>query len=638
MELSVIISNRTLDPAIDEKIRCVLPLLLRRPKLHPANSDQVTACRCGTVFGVLTRKHHCRSCGEVFCYVCTEKRAIVPPLLVEYTQRTGWWKEGELARVCNECHERIIRYETCRPLLEQFYNHPPTLEKLYSLARDNETTLWAVSYYLSEMRRIQYLFPSEELTLNQITFLQANKEHLVGHSYWLLQLLKIESIEPRPLTGPHNLNTLCTRNCQPSLNLSHAVCMLLFPKVYGGSVEVALKMIRESPGSELEPYIGILALTFNARLYEILIEKAIVNRRLAQLFYWSLNILSSGKNGEAAIAYRETLLMNLTDKKMVNFRRVIPALEMGLHATRTVVSEFDVPDPLAPDLSIGSIEEVRTGTSYSRPFFIKYTSDRPRQIMYKREDIRKDACIVRIIRMISSALTSIQDPFPLISYTVIPISPKSGLVEIVEDCQTLTEVVKAGTVSNYLQKHNPDRLISEVQSVYTTSLAFWTIITYLFGVGDRHFDNIMLSKNGILFHIDYGFIFGSDPKPYSPKIRLNSYMLEGIGGDEKYESFKELCYKIFMLIRQKTDCIYTLLLELAMADPPILGSHVTEPFLRQHLATVFFMGASDDEARSQLEFIIDTSRDSLGGNLNEYVHGAVKTASQLIGRVTGYST
>src|SRR5690606_3977130 len=130
---------------------------------------------------------------------------------------------------------------------------------------------------------------------------------------------------------------------QPSLNLSHAVGMLLFPKVYGGSVEVALKMIRESPGSELEPYIGILALTFNARLYEILIEKAIVNRPLAQLFYWSLNILSSGKNGEAAIAYRETLLMNLTDKKMVILRRVIPALEMGLLATRTVVSEFDVP-------------------------------------------------------------------------------------------------------------------------------------------------------------------------------------------------------------------------------------------------------------------------------------------------------
>ena len=562
---------------------------------------------------------------------------IIPSLLVEYTHRIGWWREGEVARVCLDCHDRIVQYETCRPLLEQFYNHPPTLEKLYSLARANESTLWAVSYYLSEMRRIQYLFPSEELTLNQITFLQANKDHLVGHSYWLLQLLKIEAIEPEPSTEPHSLTTLCTRNCRPTLDLNHAVDMLVFPRVYGGSVEVALKMIKESSSQDLGPYIRILASTFNARLYEILIEKAVGDPALAELFYWSLNILSSGKNGEAAIAYRETLLMNLTDKKTVNFRRFIGALEAGLLAIRTVVSDFQVPDPLSPDRAILSVEELRIGTSYSRPFFIKYTSDRPRQIMYKREDTRKDACIVRIIRVISSTLTSVQDPFPLISYTVIPISPKSGLVEIVEDCQTLTEVVKAGTISNYLQKHNPGRVVADVQSAYTTSLAFWTIITYLFGVGDRHFDNIMLSKTGILFHIDYGFIFGADPKPYSPKIRLNSYMLEGIGGDENYEVFKELCYKIFMLIRQKIDCVYTLLLDLAIADPPIMGSLVTEPFLRDHLTTVFFMGASDEEARSHLEFIIDISRDSLGANLNEYMHGAVKTTTQFIGRVTGYS-
>lgn len=58
----------------------------------------------------------------------------------------------------------------------------------------------------------------------------------------------------------------------------------------------------------------------------------------------------------------------------------------------------------------------------------------------------------------------------------------------------------------------------------------------------RHLDNLLLRDDGRLFHVDFGYILGRDPKPFPPPMKLCKEMVEAMGGAERYiETSKIVC-------------------------------------------------------------------------------------------------
>jgi Phosphatidylinositol 3- and 4-kinase len=143
------------------------------------------------------------------------------------------------------------------------------------------------------------------------------------------------------------------------------------------------------------------------------------------------------------------------------------------------------------------------------------------------DDLRQDQLIIMMIQLMDRLLKRGALDLCLTPYSIIATSPTSGLVEFVDKSMPISQVLSKynGSIMQYFQSVAPQKgakfdVRPDVMSAYIRSCAGYCVITYLLGVGDRHLDNIMLRASGHFFHIDFGFIFGRDPKPLPPAFRL----------------------------------------------------------------------------------------------------------------------
>lgn len=117
---------------------------------------------------------------------------------------------------------------------------------------------------------------------------------------------------------------------------------------------------------------------------------------------------------------------------------------------------------------------------------------------------------------------------------------------------------------------NPLRLGLAVEAAlenFTRSLAGYCVATYVLGIGDRHNDNIMCTRDGKIFHIDFGHFMGNFKTRFKFRRETAPFVLTphceaALGGAEsgaRFRHFEELATKAYVVLRRHKDLIVTLL-------------------------------------------------------------------------------
>ena len=133
------------------------------PSSPSDDADALTCLECGVQFGMMTRRHHCRSCGMVYCSKCSATQLSLP-------------SGGKPARVCNVCAKNIrffsplqlvsskffIQRESCiyRKELEQYHDEAVsfTIERfdneseIVNLANGLPKPTWRVQENVKKMK------------------------------------------------------------------------------------------------------------------------------------------------------------------------------------------------------------------------------------------------------------------------------------------------------------------------------------------------------------------------------------------------------------------------------------------------------------------------------------------------------
>jgi len=662
-----------------------------------ALDESVTKCaECKTNFTFIQRKHHCRNCGQIFCQSCSNLWIEIPGYINSAPNKQTYWSLSSYLeyfnlnknkeRVCRKCYEKIRELKELLKTMQIFDYLPLDINDFMNLSRVCKTWYKIYSYYISFFKEILYRLPDHIYSRKEIFILDNNWEYFKGHSRWIVQVLlsmdweKCGPNRERKLINMIKSNRkynscriLCNKLCHEHLT-PEEVIICLFRNIYNlNIINVLLDILDEIGEIELLCYLPYIV--FNVRHYKKYpkIVKCIVTFLLKkstnsiefcnQLFS---ELTQSIKDVEYQVFYK-TMRKNLVDsldkdtyKLFLNgydFTQNIieiisnsqnPKEDIAKHLNSNKYhskNKFCLPININNKFNGIDIPNIKTIYSKTKPIILpciynENNQDKTFEIMLKHEDIRKEAIVMNIIKLMDMYLKrDLGLDLNIVTYNILPISNDYGYIEFVTDSYTLYSIREEEnfSIQNFIMEKNPKITAGKLRDNFTKSCAAYCVITYLLGIGDRHLDNIMINDRAHIFNIDFGYIMGKDPKILSPEFRITPEMIDAMGGPNSkyYADFQNYCYRAYNCLRRHTSTFYVLLSLLYKMKPPLQNTNLTKEYIKNQIMERFIPGENYEEAVVYFEHKINKNSNTYSGNIIDYFHKQCKTTNSNSGTHSG---
>ena len=249
------------------------------------------------------------------------------------------------------------------------------------------------------------------------------------------------------------------------------------------------------------------------------------------------------------------------------------------------------------------------------------------------DDLRMDMVTLQLFHAMQTLWFDNNLNLKMSLYKIICTGNQQGMLEMVTNSETLASIhVKEGgaisqffskePIKNWIEKNCVNVSKDEAIRNFMISNVAYCLATFVLGIGDRHNDNIMLKKNGELFHIDFGHFLGHFKYKMGIKRERAPFVFTRqfqnvLGNDNSalFLEFKEKLQKGYLILRKNRDDIVTLLRVLLCTGIPELN----EKSLR-YLEGTLAMKKEDEEAKKYLEKQLADSLDSVSTKLNFAIH------------------
>lgn len=360
-----------------------------------------------------------------------------------------------------------------------------------------------------------------------------------------------------------------------------------------------------------------------AKLYELRRQIELVNK--LHNFCYKIKVDHRKETTPMKVEALKTMLAEKHKRTIFGSKYESRGILMEENRSESMLDFPKLTMPLDPSVIVNGTlpEESAVFKSSLNPLKItfKTTQSSKYPIMYKiGDDLRQDQFVIQIITLMEKILESENMDLKLKPYKILATGEVEGFIQFIPN-NSLSHILSKynNSILLYLQTFNPDPTAHlgvnpQVMDNYVRSCAGYCVVTYILGVGDRHLENLLLSKDGYFFHADFGYILGQDPKPFPPLMKLPIQIIEGMGGadDINYKTFCQYCFITYITLRKNSSLILNLVQLMINTSIPALrtgieNSEAEKMELLWKVEEKFMLDLNDEEAVLHFQNLIDSS-------------------------------